>query len=49
MSVSRLRCASLQRIAPESPFEGACCLIILADKLLGTLAQLRGAGMAGMA
>jgi hypothetical protein len=37
------------QIAPEGPFEGARCLIALADKLLGALTQMRGAGVAGMA
>ncbi|QIE29394.1 hypothetical protein SBC1_72250 (plasmid) [Caballeronia sp. SBC1] len=49
---SRLRCAGLQRITPETPFEGARRLIPradIADKLLGALAQMRGAGVAGMA
>ena len=48
MASSSLRCASLQRIAPEGPFEGARGLIALANKLLGALAQMRGAGLAGM-
>ncbi|MDB5784909.1 MAG: hypothetical protein JWQ50_4824 [Caballeronia mineralivorans] len=49
LTVPRLRCAGLQRITPETPFEGACRLIALADKLLGALAQMRDAGVAGMA
>src|ERR1700757_1155876 len=39
----------LQRIAPETPFEGTCRLIVLAHSLLGALAQVCGAGMAVMA
>src|SRR5580700_9566233 len=49
MSIPRLRCAALQRIAPETPFEGACGLIVRADELLGALAQMRSAGVARMA
>ena len=45
----RLRCAALQRIDPEAPFEQACRLIVLADELRGALAQMHGISVARMA
>jgi hypothetical protein len=38
----------LQRVTPESPSEGTCRLVALADELLCTLAQMHRAGVAGV-
>ena len=38
----------MQRVTPESPSEGTCRLVALADELLCTLAKMRRAGVAGV-